>query len=252
MTIKISEPKVDCPVCTPKTGIRFTYLPNGKTCPDCANAGGMERRKREYIEGAMGCKDIGRFQFKNIEVSQGNQPAYNMALLFNPRTDNAYFWGHNGAGKTFLAQCLAVRWMMDGLSGRFLTAERLRDDFIGLGGSEKQAKIQAFADLDVLVIDELGLGVKPENCDFMVSCLTNVLNARKNREKNGLIFTSVYEPERLGEFWNCRHVTSRVEEICNVRHVCPRTPDGKLKDYRIWKSKAVAPETDYKNAAAGE
>jgi len=231
---------VICPVCKKEV----SGYPDGKRCWDCCYETNQKEKftaeRNEYIKCALNCENPKRFTFGSMKERPGNVDAINYGRTFNPAIDNAYLWGHNGGGKTFLACSIAMKCIVGGVSGRVLTAERLRDELTGVSGYEKQDKIDDFAALDVLVIDELGLG---SNSDFLISAICNVINARESREKNGLIFTSNLDMDALGIYFGSRHIPSRIERLgSRILHVCPKDENGVLIDWGLLKKDIPQPD----------
>lgn len=229
--MNIAEPDwIKCPSC----GKDVSYLVDG-VCRNCESLNYGRRDRLEYLARALNCKDPKKYSMQSLIVKPGSVEAINFAQVFNPSLDNVYFWGHNGAGKSFLAACMLARAIMQGSSGRMLTAEQLRDELsAGISGAEKQARISAFADYDVLVVDEMGLG---SNSDFLISAICNVINAREQREKNGLIFTSNLNLDDLSIYFGSRHIPSRIERIGSRNiEICPRDDQGNLIDWGVVKN----------------
>jgi len=77
---------------------------------------------------------------------------------FVPRAENVLFIGESGLGKTHLAQALAYRACRAGYTAQHILAEELfRQLRAGRGDGTYERRLQRFAKVDVLVVDDLGL-----------------------------------------------------------------------------------------------
>jgi len=88
-------------------------------------------------------------------------------LDFIPKGENLVFIGPTGVGKTGLASALLLRALQNGYRGRFIRAQDLFDEmYASLADRSSRKLLNAFARLDLLVIDEMGyLNLRPEQTD---------------------------------------------------------------------------------------
>lgn len=77
---------------------------------------------------------------------------------FVSRAENILFVGESGLGKSHLAQAFAYRACRAGYSAQYILAEELfRQLRAGRGDGTYERRLERFAKIDVLVVDDLGL-----------------------------------------------------------------------------------------------
>ncbi|MEG2158383.1 MAG: ATP-binding protein, partial [Clostridia bacterium] len=105
------------------------------------------------------------FVFENsTETDVNNLKAYSFAEQFcnnfnKSKINNFLILGKNGAGKSFMASCIANRLIEQQISVMFVTAYNLNNIFLKSHLSpynEKLADIDSIIDVDFLIIDDLG------------------------------------------------------------------------------------------------
>jgi DNA replication protein DnaC len=98
------------------------------------------------------------FTFDRFQVAPGNQLAFERCTHFNPAAANLYLWGSCGVGKTHLAYATARRCFEETLSVIIQPAAQISRKVRMKDPAQEQAAIDQFADVDVLVLDDLGIG----------------------------------------------------------------------------------------------
>ncbi|PWU05838.1 MAG: hypothetical protein C5B51_13650 [Terriglobia bacterium] len=212
------------------TGVWCSQLATG-ICPACVAAAETKRqeekqdaeRRRELIELLGGQKPYRDFTFELYQVTQGNRLAYERCKQFDPASQNIYLWGPSGVGKTHLSYAAARRCFDETLSVAIVQAGQLSRQVRMQGPEQEQAAIDGFAEADVLMLDDLGLGA---HTAYSRQLLREILDARDCADRAGLIVTSPYSLDDLAATLNDDAIASRLAGLCRVTEI--RGPDFRL------------------------
>lgn len=121
------------------------------------------------------------------------------------------FFGAPGTGKGHLAAAIAMHWIANGKTAMFATVQRfLRrvKDTWNKGGRETEAEIvKIFADVDLLVLDEVGVQF---GSDTERNLMFDLLNERYNNRRPTILISNL-EVEQIHDFLGFR-VMDRLSE----------------------------------------
>lgn len=179
---------------------------NGKTTADYG------QMRQESIDAKWyWIKDTDQQGFKNYEVSddkteKAKQIAmdYVKRLLANNLHLNLLLMGTPGTGKTHLAKAIARTLKEKGMNVAYIQAERLFQDIKKTFGNErhKEKFLNEFRELDLVVIDDVGLETKKINeVSWTVSEWTKLI---ETREGKATVYTTNYDDESLKEVLGAR------------------------------------------------
>jgi len=174
------------------------------------------------IRGILEEENFDTFDFRcfspNIIEAEGISPVTNMKAIYNVATDfvqdfnskfnNLLLYGRTGLGKTFICHCIAKDLLDAGHTVLYLTAPRLfkiiedyrfnRDAL-----SEPDEMLEAVADVDLLILDDLG-------AEFVTvvtsSALFDIVNQRILTKKP-MIISSNLSPHELENHYSERIVS---------------------------------------------
>lgn len=192
----------------------------GGLCPACL--ADLERRhqkqertramRSELLQLLGGEKPYREFTFERYEVTPGNQLAYERSKHFNPSTENLYLWGPCGVGKTHLAWAVARHCFEETLTVAILRAYQLSRKVRMKEPETEQAVINGFAEVDVLVLDDLGMNDTP----YSRQILQEILDARDYADRAGLVVASNYSLGGLADKLQGDIIPSRLAGLCQV------------------------------------
>ena len=205
------------------TGVWGSQLMDG-LCPAClaAEEARRETERRtltirqaltQLLGGEKACRE---FTFERYKVAPGNQRAYERSKNFNPAADNLYLWGPCGVGKTHLAYAVARQCFEESVTVTVLPAYQISRRFRMKDPQQEQAGIDELALVEVLVLDDLGVG--PDTA-FSRQILQEFLDARDFRDRAGLVITSKYSLADLAAKLNEDTIPSRIAGMCQVVEV---------------------------------
>jgi DNA replication protein DnaC len=125
---------------------------------------------------------------------------------FGERYENLYFYGNPGLGKTFLTNCIAQDLLNKGHTVLYATAAQLfkqvEDARFGREKRGHSLPLQAAYDVDLLIIDDLGV-------EFITTVtyseLFNFINSRSLDRKPTIISTNL-DTEELKETYSVAHL----------------------------------------------
>jgi DNA replication protein DnaC len=201
------------------TGVWRSQLTGG-VCPPCLAALEGKRRdeqraramQRDLVQILGGEKPYREFTFERFEVTPGNQLAYERSKNFNPATENLYLWGPCGVGKTHLAWAVARHCFEETLTVAILRAYQLSRKVRMKEPETEQAVINGFAEVDVLVLDDLGMN----DTTYSQQILQEILDARDYADRAGLVVASNYSLGGLADKLQGDIIPSRLAGLCQV------------------------------------
>ena len=205
------------------TGVWRSQLADG-ACLECITA--RQRRRREIADRSAererliqvlgGEKPYREFTFGRFLRTVHNEAAYNAALHFNPASENLYFWGPCGVGKTHIARATARRCIEESLSVIVVPAFQISRRVRMKDPDKEQAAIDELAGADVLVIDDLGTG---SDTAFAQQILQEILDTRDFARRAGLVVVSRFSLNQLAQKMNDDTIPSRLAGMCRIERV---------------------------------
>lgn len=202
-----------CPSCNTE----WTRLEESGFCPDCHNKAELERtkkaRQKMFIEACLGSLGYKQFTLGNYQQTFDNAEAYKACVNFDPAKDNLYLYGSCGSGKTHLAGATWRIRVNDGLPCEFIKHPELSRLFRKIEVAEEKCLLKKFAEFDVLVIDDIGVG---RSTEFSNQILYEILDNRINNLKNGLILTSNLSLDDFARKVGDDRLPSRIAGMCKV------------------------------------
>jgi len=216
------------------TGVWRSQLTDG-LCPAClavAEARRANEKRADVMQHALlrllgGAKPYRKFTFERYQVTSGSQLAFERCKSFNPVSDNLYLWGPCGVGKTHLAYAVARRCFQETRSVTILPAYQMSRRLRMKDPPQEQSAIDAFALVEVLLLDDLGTG--PDTA-FSRQILQEILDVRDFQDQAGLVITSKYSLADLAIKWNDDTIPSRLAGMCQVVRINGRDRRLKLPD----------------------
>lgn len=212
MKIEYSE----CFVCK---GQFSKNLENG-ICPDCEENNRRNKikqdRKQAEMTNLFGEKGLRDFRFTKFIRDHENTKAFEFCNAFIPGNHNVYLFGNPGSGKTHLAYSIALKYFEQGLSvGVWNQPDFMRHmrNVAMTGADAEEREIRRISSLDVLVIDDIGVG---KSSDFTVQILYEIVNKRIMNLKNGLVITSNLHPDDMAIKLDDARLSDRLTGICNI------------------------------------
>jgi len=161
------------------------------------------------------------FPFK-IQTGVDRRQIRTLAELdFIPKAENLVFMGPTGVGKTGLAVSLLFKALQNGHRGQFIRAQDLFDEmYASLADRSSRKLLKNLANLDVLVIDEMGyLNLRPEQTNMFFKLMEERYNRRST------IITTNLEYEEWHNFLGNRSMVEAL--LSRLRHRChPMRIDG--------------------------
>lgn len=161
--------------------------------------------------------------FAKYQVSDESRVAYERAKAFIPQWHNLYLWGACGVGKTHLASAIARKHAELEKTVSFLRPPQLMRRVRKKDPQEEQEIIDQIAGIEVLVLDELGIG---NDTAFARQVFQEILDARIGSGRNGLVVTSKYSLDDLAQKLEEDTIPSRLAGLCQVIEV--KGKDGRL------------------------
>ncbi len=189
------EPRYSCEVCND------TGYTGGELCP-CVIA----RYRRAVADGINARLQLKKCNFADFDLSlypesaTGISPREQMrevlefardyAESFGEDSENLFFTGGSGLGKTFLASCIARQVADRGFSVVFGTAFSVLGDYEAVKFGRSDADTDVYETCDLLILDDVGREMKTP---FTIAALFNLINLRQNADKKTVIISSCEE-----------------------------------------------------------
>jgi len=201
----VKKPDYNCSKCN-DTGVY-----DGKNC-ECY----MDIMKKILLSNIDGTKsisfDIEKDKFDNFELGWYSKnvderfkvsPYDNMKSVyaecrmfcndFDKKSDNLYFCGSSGTGKTFMASCIANELIKQGVKVVYQSAYKLfqfMEDykFCRIDREQNQMLYDSIYNCDLLIIDDLGTEF---GTAYTCSVLFDILNTRILNEKSTIISSNL-------------------------------------------------------------
>ena len=168
-------------------------------------------------------KFLGDYNSVTKAASDAKNAAYDIVKKFPNVNKGLFLWGNPGTGKTLLSSIILTeivsRYAID---SKFLKISR---NFFGkikstfneksemYGESEKIER--AFAEVDLLVIDDFGV---ERGSPWEQETLYNLVDARYETEKF-TIFTSNVNPLKMIKDPSGERIVSRIKEMCRIMEI---------------------------------
>jgi DNA replication protein DnaC len=124
---------------------------------------------------------------------------------FSPKSDNLFFYGEPGTGKTFLTHCIAKELLNKGFFVLYRTAENLFRDLREIRFNNNPDLENLILNCDLLIIDDLGT---EQMSNFSITELFNLLNTKLLTNKKMLVNTNFSLDELMGTYTD--RITSRL------------------------------------------
>lgn len=142
------------------------------------------------------------------------EKALSEAQGFESGIHNLYFFGPPGCGKTHLAVGIVLECFKKNKTVKFFpSGPELNRYFRGLEAIEESERMDRLSDVDVLVINELGIG---RDTEFSLAVAVELIDRRIMKGKNGLIVTSNLHPVDLAQKMNDVRLESRFTGLCKI------------------------------------
>lgn len=210
-----------CPSC----GRPWNDLGDTGWCPECEDEEVL-RGETQFKLGKLLVRCLGRYGVENyrldrFEESAGNLDALRACQTFDPIKDNLFMYGLCGSGKTHLAgavfRSFVAAWkgaVMPAVA--FLNPPMLMRQMRGLTPDEENDRIDRWANCEIFILDDLGVGRATE---FSIQVLYEIINKRNSNKRNGLIVTSNLHLDRLGKAFGDDRLPSRMAGMCRIINV---------------------------------
>ncbi len=157
--------------------------------------------------------DLGLFSDESRELMRENLLlAKDFVDKFGMRSENLFFYGGAGCGKTFLSSCIANALLEKQVNVVYKSAVRLFSDYLDYvfnradaAGAKKE--LDRVTEAQLLIIDDLGTEAINQHTQ---SYLFQLINERAVRKKSTIISTN-FNPEELAGIYTER-ISSRIFE----------------------------------------
>lgn len=164
----------------------YSRLYENGLCYDCQETNEKKEQQAKKFSKILTPKGYYDYTFEKFIVTEENKEAYRKAFEFDPKVQNLFFWGPTGTGKSHLAYAIAGNALRNGLSVEIHKASHLFRNFRETEGRKQIELIDHLTDIDVLVIDEIGLDRDTENTNKV---LYEIVDGRIMKMKGGLVTT---------------------------------------------------------------
>lgn len=202
----------------------------GHYCPACHSANEVkhqekveaDRKEREDLRKKQieenlakmlgGQRPFDEYTLERFEP-MNNFAAFQRVKNFNPLADNLFLYGPTGTGKTHLAAALVREMMNRRMDVAFYKVPALMREFRrNLDPDDEEKLVRRLASTGVLVIDDLGVGKATE---YVIEKLHEVIDARQNEYRAGLVITSNLSLNGIAETFKDR-IADRLNGMCDL------------------------------------
>lgn len=207
----------------------------GAFCSDCTGfAEEHEKRKKEEreeeanqearkiriedcIEMLGGIRAYEEFTLETFRRTKENSEAFDYMKGFDPKRQNVFLWGSCGTGKTHLAYALArFSFLEKRERAKVLKIPEIMRMFRKREPYEEENALRSLVSVQVLVVDELGIG---KETDFARQTIQELLDRRNLKRQNGLIITSNYSLKEFSAKLGHEAIPSRIAGMCDIIHI---------------------------------
>jgi DNA replication protein DnaC len=177
-----------------------------------------------------GLKAANEFSFETYKVNDFNMKAFTQCRDFDPKKNNILLFGGVGSGKTHLAYATVRKIFEESFTPKIkvikqpdlLREIRMKDPEV------EQEIIDSYADADVLIIDDFGVG---RSTEFANQILYEILDNRIMDCRNGLIVTSNFSLEELSKKMEDQRLPDRLAGLCKVFNI--KADSFRLKNRKV-------------------
>lgn len=183
----------------------------------CNFARAMEQREQDaYSMG--GFRALDQFTPEKFRLTPGNSAAFAAVNVFDCDRDNLYLAGPTGTGKTHLAAIASRKYLRSGNKSYNMVMTKTQMEISrGLracdGAEAEEDLIFRYIDVDVLVIDDIGIA---KDTEFMIATLYEIINGRYMAGHGGLIVTSNLGLGDLAKKLGDDRISSRLAQMCKI------------------------------------
>lgn len=175
----------------------------------------MDQLEEKYCKEMGGAKAWREYTIKAFKPTSGNLSALQAARNFRPKTDNLFFCGPPGVGKSHLA-AIAKRTAV--LNNVLVTTVSLDDVYMELRMALRDAVAQKeiltrLVNIPILGLEDVGV---EKDTEFSTNFFFQVVDGRYRAQRNGLVITSNYSVDHLAAKTSNKRVTSRLYEMCKI------------------------------------
>jgi len=206
-------------------------LYNEKWCYDCHTLRQTrtqeELRITQALAKALGPRGIAKYTFDRFQESPGNSLALRCAQDFNPDSINLFLFGPCGVGKTHLIGSIFQKFTRLGKRTLWATTRDINRTLRNRLPEEEKARIGEYVDAELLVVDDLGIGV---DTPFTIAALCEIVDRRWERNRHGLAITSNFSLDLLAAKIGEDRLVSRIAGQCQIVEI-------KDHDHRLDKRK---------------
>ena len=179
-----------------------------------------KEKLNEWIEAIGGRRPWEDYTQARWKQTQYNKAGFNAARSFNPRTQNLFFYGPRGTGKSHAAAIAKRPLILGGFSVRTVSMPSIADEILSgiksgtYSGLTKQW-LATLVKMPILNVEDLAVE-KPS--DHMLGFMYKFIDGRYTSKRNGMIITCNYSPDELENRWAATdsngRVVSRLKEMC--------------------------------------
>ena len=195
-------------------------------CWNCEQNKKQDKEKlNAWIEAIGGKRAWEDYTLARYQITEHNKAGYNAARSFDPRSENLFFHGPRGAGKSHAAAIAKRPLIVNGARVRTVSMPTVLDEILAgikQGGfaASTQEWLRVLIGSPILSVEDLGVE-KPS--EHVLGFYYKFINGRYEQKKNGMIITCNYSLDDLENRWavNDAHgrIVSRLKEMCHGKIV---------------------------------